>query len=162
MSLIAKKQNLVQDIQNNFQVAKAVIFYDFHYVENEKIFQLKKELKRNGCLWKVYKNTLVQKVLREKISSLTLTKVNAWIFCQQDEYQPLKVLAQFNKENDPNFPRFHGGIYEGNLISIEKLEKWAQLPNRQVLLQNLCYYLTFHLRRLLNLLEQLKNKKVQN
>lgn len=101
---------------------------------------------------------MVEKALKEKIPSLKINNSNALIFCHQDEYQPLKTLAQFDKENKTNFSRFHGGIYEGKLIPAEILEKWAELPSRQVLLQNLCYYLTFHLRRLVSLLEQIKNK----
>ncbi|CAJ0837630.1 2876_t:CDS:10, partial [Entrophospora sp. SA101] len=71
-------------------------------VENEDIFALKKELK----------------------------KANAFIFCHQDEYKPLSILHQFNKEN-ADIKRFHGGIYEQKLISNELLEKWANLPSKE-------------------------------
>ncbi|CAG8838246.1 28850_t:CDS:1, partial [Racocetra persica] len=46
MRNLNQKELIVQDIQKNFQPAKAVIFYDFHQAENEDIFQLKKELKK--------------------------------------------------------------------------------------------------------------------
>ena len=41
---------LAQDAvyKNDFQSAKAVIFYNFHQAENRKIFKLKKELKKVG------------------------------------------------------------------------------------------------------------------
>ncbi|CAG8728434.1 1147_t:CDS:2, partial [Ambispora leptoticha] len=41
-----QKQAVVQNIKNDFQQAKAVIFYNFHQAENRELFRLKKELKK--------------------------------------------------------------------------------------------------------------------
>jgi ribosomal protein L10 len=54
--------------------------------------------------------------------SLQLKQANAFIFCNEDEYKPLGVLAKFNKEY-PDIKRFHGGIYEQKLIDSSLLEK---------------------------------------
>ncbi|CAG8761851.1 1325_t:CDS:2, partial [Racocetra persica] len=70
--LTDQKQAIVQDIKNNFQQARAVIFYNFHHAENRKLFKLKKELKKQA---------------------------NAFIFCQGDEYEPLNILNQFAKRH---------------------------------------------------------------
>jgi ribosomal protein L10 len=48
MSAREKKGLIIQDIQTNFEGAKAVIFFDFHHTENSDIFHLKKELKQVG------------------------------------------------------------------------------------------------------------------
>ena len=120
MAAINQKKVLVQDIQNNFQTAKAVIFYNFHQTENRNLFQLKKELKKVGSYWKVYKNTLVKKALGDY--SLQLRQANAFIFCQEDEYKPLNVLAHFSKEHS-SIKRFQGGIYEQQVIANTSLEK---------------------------------------
>jgi ribosomal protein L10 len=115
-----QKGLIIRDIQNNFQQAKAVIFYDFHQAENEEIWQLKKELKKTGSCWKVYKNNLVKKALPK--FGLPLQQANALIFCYEDEYKPLNILARFNKK-DPHLKRFHGGIYNQNLVTNMLLEK---------------------------------------
>lgn len=54
--------------------------------------------------------------------SLELKQANAFIFCQEDEYKPLSILNQFNKERS-NLKRFQGGIYEQKLIANTLLEK---------------------------------------
>jgi len=54
--------------------------------------------------------------------SLELKQANAFIFCQEDEYKPLSILNQFNKEHS-NLKRFQGGIYEQKLIANTLLEK---------------------------------------
>ena len=147
-----KKTIIIQDIQNNFQQSKAVIFYNFHQVENEQIFQLKKELKKTESLWKIYKNTLVKKAL--PTYSLELQKANAFIFCQADEYKPLTVLSQFNKEYS-TIERFQGGIYNQRFVDKVLLEKWADLPSKEILISNLCYYLHWNLRKLVKVFEKI-------
>src|SRR5918912_648837 len=96
-AVIIQKQKMVQEIQANLQNSKAVIFYNFHHIDNEKLFALKKELKKVGGRWKVFKNTLIRQALMDK-KDLKLEKANALIFCQQDEYQPLKILNKFDQE----------------------------------------------------------------
>ena len=157
MTIISKKQFWVQDIQNNFHDSKAVIFYNFHQLENRKISQLKKELIKVGGQWKVYKNSLVEKVLTNY--SLELKHANAFVFCNDDKYKPLSILAHFNKQNS-EIKRFQGGIYEQKLVSNILIEKWANLPSKEVLISTLCYYLNYQTQRLINVLEKLKDSKI--
>lgn len=159
MPVAAKKELIVQNIQNNFHQATAVIFYNFHQTENREIFHLKKELKKVGGHWKVYKNSLIEKALPNY--SLQLQQANALIFCREDEYKPLNILARFNKEKR-GLKRFHGGIYEQKLIDSSLLEKWANLPSKEILINTLCYYLSFQVRRLANVLEKIKLAKEIN
>ena len=87
--------------------------------------------------------------------SLNLQQANALIFCHEDEYKPLSILNQFSKEHS-NIKRFQGGIYEQRWVEDTLLEKWAGLPSKEVLMNTLCYYLNFHIRRLINVLEKIK------
>ena len=159
MPATRQKQIIVKSIQNDFQQSKAVTFYNFHQVENQEIFRLKKELKEVGANLKVYKNKLVEKALTDY--SLKLKQANAFIFCHGDEYKPLSILDKFNKEHS-SIKRFQGGIYEQKLVSSVLLEKWAKLPSKEVLMNTLCYYLNFHIRRLANILEKVKSSKEKN
>ncbi|WNE41044.1 MAG: 50S ribosomal protein L10 [Mycoplasmataceae bacterium] len=152
----SKKQVVIQDIQNNFQNANAVIFYNFHQAENRDLFELKKKLAKVGGHWKVYKNKLVEKALPDY--PLSLKQANVLIFCQDDEYKPLNVLNQFSKKHS-SIKRFQGGIYDKKIIENEKLEKWANLPSKEILINTLFYYLSLNSRRLVNILEKIKSTK---
>jgi large subunit ribosomal protein L10 len=154
MPVTSQKKSVVQNIKNDFQQAKAVIFYNFHQAENREVFKLKKELKKGGNHWKVYKNSLVEKALPNY--SLHLKQANAFIFCLEDEYKPLSVLNRFNKEHNNAIKRFQGGIYDQKLVDNALLEKWANLPSKEILINTLCYYLAFQTRRLVNILEKIK------
>ena len=157
MPNLAKKETVIRDIQNNFSQSRSVIFYNFHWIEDREIFYLKKELKKLESYWKIYKNNLVKKALPNY--SLPLKEANAFIFCYKDEYKPLNVLAKFSKEH-PSIKRFQGGIYNQSLVDGLLLEKWASLPNKEVLISNLCYYLSWHVRRLVKIMEKVKEKKI--
>lgn len=156
MPLTTKKKEIVEEITNNVQQVKAVIFYNFHGVDSESVFFLKKELKKVGAQWKVYRNNLTEKALAN--DSLELKQANALIFCQQDEYQPLKILNKFDRDYHAK-NKINGGFYEKKIVSADILEKWAQLPIKEQLLQTFCYLLQTNLRRLVKLLESLKEKK---
>ena len=45
---VIQKEKIVQEIQANLQNSKAIIFYNFHHIDNEKLFALKKDLKKIG------------------------------------------------------------------------------------------------------------------
>jgi ribosomal protein L10 len=45
---IIRKEKIVQEIQDNLQKSRAIIFYNFHHIDNEKLFVLKKDLKKVG------------------------------------------------------------------------------------------------------------------
>ena len=49
-AIISQKAELVREIQTNWANSKAVIFYDFHHIDNEELFQLRKKLRKVGSL----------------------------------------------------------------------------------------------------------------
>jgi ribosomal protein L10 len=89
-------------------------------------------------------------------NNLKIEKANAIVFCRGDEYKPLKVLAKFNKKNNFIKKRFKYGFYENGLINANELEKLSKLPSKEVLINNLCYYLNFQVIRLTNVLEKIE------
>ena len=160
---IIPKQKIVQEIKSNLQSSKAVIFWNFRYVDNEKIFALKKELKKVGGFFKVYKINLVKRAL-EKQENLDFQQPTALIFCQADEYQPLQILGKFEQENyeekvpNAKLKKIEGGWYENNFVAAETLQQWAKLPSKKELLQTFCYYLQWNLRKLSALLHSIATR----
>ena len=155
---IIPKQKLVQEIKNNLQSSKAVIFWNFRHVDNEKFFALKKELRKVGGFLKVYKITLVKRAL-EKQEDLDFQQPTALIFCQEDEYHPLQILDKFEQEHygekSTKPEKIEGGWYENSFVSAETLQQWAKLPSKKELLQTFYYYLQWNLRKLSSLLHSM-------
>jgi large subunit ribosomal protein L10 len=156
---IIPKQETVQEIKNNFKNSKAVIFWNYRYVDSEKFFDLKKRLKKVESFSKVYKITLTQRALEDK-QILDFKQPIAFIFCQGDEYQPLQVLNNFEQEyyreeSNNKLEKIKGGWYEKKFVSPEVLQQWAKLPSKKELLQVFCHYLQWNLRKLTSLLHSL-------
>lgn len=157
--VIIQKEKTVQEIQTKMQDSKAVIFYNFHNIDNETLFALKKDLKKANCFWRVYKNTLIRRALTNK-KDLEFQQASALIFCQNDEYNPLKILNKFDQEHFEK-SKIKGGWYEKNYVPGQTLSKWAKLPSKPELLQTLCYYLQWNLRKFTYLLSEIQKNKEQ-
>lgn len=81
---------------------------------------MRQGLKKVGARLEVYKNTLIKKALIELEGDLK--GANAVIFCRQDEYQPLKILSKFDRENfEQN--KINGGIYQRQFVPAATLEE---------------------------------------
>lgn len=132
-AIISQKAELVREIQTNWANSKAVIFYDFHHIDNEELFQLRKKLRKVGSLWKVYKNNLIKRALTEPKEDWKVQQANALIFCQSEEYEPLRILNQFDQANREK-SSIKEGWYQQKRISGSTLTNWAQLPSRDELL----------------------------
>jgi ribosomal protein L10 len=119
MSIINKKKETVNDLQINFERAKSAIFYNFHNIENREIFELKQKLSNLNAFFKIYKNNLIKKSLEKNFSfsKEELEGANAIIFCNGDEYSPLKVLEKFGKNHPSSFNRLKIGIYNEKKIN---------------------------------------------
>ncbi|MCE8162698.1 MAG: 50S ribosomal protein L10 [Candidatus Moeniiplasma glomeromycotorum] len=154
MSQLAVKRDIVQNIQTSFANSPTVLAWDFRYLENETLFQLKRELAQVPAQFKVYKNSLITRALPDY--SLTLQNSTALIFAPaQTLPKILNLLNQFQPPHSP-IKRFKIGWEEKKVIEVPQLEKWATLPSQAVLMSNLCFSLQWPLRRLVNILGQIK------
>ncbi|KLL02224.1 MAG: 50S ribosomal protein L10 [Mycoplasmataceae bacterium RC_NB112A] len=157
MSLLSHKETLIQDIQNHLTPSTAWVAWDFNYLDNEKIFNLKKGLREEKAVFKVYKNTLISRALPEHAASFQ--QPTALIFCPEPAFPAvLRLLNQFQSSRS-TIKRFKVGQEGKAVFNSVQLEKWASLPSKEVLISNLCFSLHWPLRRLVNILGQIKSQK---
>lgn len=155
MHTLEKKKKKVKEIKEKFINSNAVVFYNFHNIENRDLFLIKKELKAVGSDWKVYKNKLVKKAISDYNLNFDIKNANAFLFFNDDKYEPLSILGKFNRKKSLT-GKFNGGIYDNSFIDPLTLEKWSKLPSKEFMISNLCYFLNFNLNRLTGVLENLK------
>ena len=122
---LLKKKKKIQIIKENISESSAIIFYNFSSAENEEISLLKKQLKKVGAGWFIFKNTLFKKSLDEliNVNDINISENNAFIFCKEDKYEPLKVLKHFDFQRDLEKNRIQGGIYDGIFVKVDELVK---------------------------------------
>ncbi len=130
---IEKKKKIVEEISENVKNAQTVVFFDYKGLSVSDMTELRRKLKENDSDLKVYKNTLTTRALTKLEIDLDehLVGPKAMAF-GNDVIAPIKILSDFSKSNKKL--QMQVGIVEGNITSLDVLNKLAMLPTREVLL----------------------------
>ncbi|WP_027108779.1 50S ribosomal protein L10 [Lacticigenium naphthae] len=133
-----KKQVIVDDITKKIQDAVSVVVVDYRGLTVEQVTELRKQLRDNGVEIRVLKNTMLRRAA-EAAGLGTMEDVfkgpTAVAFSNEDVVAPAKIIAEFAK--DAEALEIKGGVIEGTVASVEKINALAKLPNREGLLSML-------------------------
>lgn len=136
--VIAKKQELVNEITQKFQDAAAVVVVDYRGLTVEQVTELRKQLREAGIEIRVIKNTLLRRAA-EAAEFEGLEDVfkgpTAVAFSNEEVVAPAKIIAEFAKDADAL--EIKGGVLEGKVSSVEEIQQIAKLPSREGLLSML-------------------------
>ena len=135
---VGLKTSTIDEIKANFDGAQGVVVVNYSGLTVEQDTQLRKQLREAGVVYKVYKNTLVKRVVAgtefESIAD-TLEGTNAIAFCKTDATAPARILANFAKKHEALVLK--QGIVEGKVVSVETIKELSSLPNRDGMLSML-------------------------
>ena len=138
MAKVELKQPIVDEIINNVKDAESVVLVNYSGLTVEQDTQLRKQLREAGVVYKVYKNTLVKRVVAgtefEPIAD-TLEGTNAIAFCKTDATAPARILANFAKTADAL--ELKCGVVEGTFYDAAGIATIATIPSREELLSKL-------------------------
>lgn len=132
-----QKEKIIEDLAENLQKQKSIVFIDFSGCDSKFLFNLRDELQKSNCLLKIAKKTLFKKALENLEMKNISKKINqikvqlALIFGFGDEIVPFKICYQFSRENE-NL-KILGGIFGNEFLEKEKATELAQLPSRDEL-----------------------------
>ncbi|MBU0686690.1 MAG: 50S ribosomal protein L10 [Candidatus Margulisbacteria bacterium] len=166
-----KKVKEVQALKEKLEKSVTCVVTDYKGMSVAQISELRKKLRESQVEYKVVKNTLFLRALKEAgISGLDehITGPVAVAFSNVDPVSPAKVLIDYFEENEK--PLVKAGIVEEKLADIKLLTHLAQLPSRDELiakvvggikgpLQGLVLVLSGLPRKLVYALNEIKNKK---
>jgi large subunit ribosomal protein L10 len=133
------KQQVVAELHDKLQRAKAVFLADFRGMNVGKATDLRNELRKASVEYKVVKNTLLDLASRETDKeSLSPHYVGptAIAFSYDDPVAAAKVLSRFAKEQQATF-KLKAGILSGKVITVADILALADLPSREVLIAKL-------------------------
>ena len=116
---VGLKTSTIDEIKDNFDGAQGVVVVNYSGLTVEQDTQLRKQLREAGVVYKVYKNTLVKRVVAgtefEPITD-ALEGTNAIAFCKTDATAPARILANFAKT--ANALELKCGVVEGTLQTL--------------------------------------------
>ena len=138
MAKVELKQPIVDEISGYLNDAAGVVLVNYRGLTVEQDTQLRKQLREAGVVYKVYKNTLVKRVVAgtefESIAD-TLEGTNAIAFSKTDATAPARILANFAKT--ANALELKCGVVEGTFYDAAGIATIATIPSREELLSKL-------------------------
>jgi large subunit ribosomal protein L10 len=138
----AYKLDIVKDLKERLQDAKAIVLVDYKGINIEQVNQLRTRFRNEQVDYLVQKNTLVKIALHDLgIEGLDdyLTGPTALAICKVDEVAPARVVVKFLKDvmEEVEIPKFKAGLISGNVFDSKQMSALAKLPSREELLAKL-------------------------
>jgi large subunit ribosomal protein L10 len=134
----ANKEQAIAEIRTVVEASDALWVVDYRGLSVQQSEALRVAVRGVGASMKVYKNTLVKRVLAELgLPTLdeTLAGPSAFVFVEGDPVASAKVLKDFAKTNPAL--EMKGGILDGKELTVEQAKAVADLPSREELIAKL-------------------------
>ncbi|ANZ57295.1 50S ribosomal protein L10 [Fructilactobacillus lindneri] len=146
--VIDAKAKKVDEIANDFTEAVSAIVVNSRGLTVAQDTELRKELRENGVKLMVIKNKILERAA-DKSGYEDLKDIfngpSAVAFSDEDPVAPAKILKKFADDNDAL--EIKGGVIEGEVAPIDKINEFATLPSREELLATLANVLQAPVRK---------------
>ena len=138
MAKVELKKPVIDESAANIADAQSVVIVDYCGLTVEQDTRLRKELRENDVIYKVYKNTMMNFAFKgtdcESLSQ-HLEGPNAIAISKTDATAPARILAKFAKE--AKALEIKAGIVEGTYYDATGMEAVSKIPSREELLGKL-------------------------
>uniref|UniRef100_A0A7C4Y533 Large ribosomal subunit protein uL10 n=1 Tax=candidate division WOR-3 bacterium TaxID=2052148 RepID=A0A7C4Y533_UNCW3 len=166
-----KNIKTVEEIKERLKNNRVLLITDYTKLNVADFTTLRKELKKNNNIIKVYKNRLVKIALKEQFNNVEvdnyLKGVSAFIF-SNDEVNTAKIIYEFSKKNE-NL-KTKAILIDGKVYDKKMVDTLAKIPSKEELyteivssvnapLSTLVYIFDNLFTTLLFSLETIKNQK---
>ena len=138
MAKVELKRPIVEEISANLEGAAGVVLVDHCGLTVEQDTQLRRQMRAEGIVYKVYKNTMLNFAIKgTEFEPLAqhLEGPSAVAISKTDATAPARIVANFAKT--ANKLEIKAGIVEGNYYDAEGMSAIASIPSREVLLGRL-------------------------
>jgi len=135
---IELKQPVVEEISANLKDAQSVVLVDHRGLTVEQDTRLRKELRENDVIYKVYKNTMIKLAIDgTEFDSLKddLEGPTAVVISKTDATAPARLASNFAKDNPAL--ELKSGVVEGIHYDEAGIKAIAKIPSREELLSKL-------------------------
>ena len=159
MAKVDIKAPIVDEIKGYVADAKAAVLVDYRGLTVEQDTQLRKELREAGVVYKVYKNTMLQRAF-DGTDYAQLDKhlegPTAIAFGIEDETAPARILNDFAKKADAL--QFKGAVVDGTYYDEAGVKVLATIPSKEVLISKLLGSLQSPITNFARVMNQLAEK----
>ena len=150
------KAPIVQEISELLSGATAAVLVDYKGITVEQDTNLRKELRTNNVTYRVYKNTLLNRAVKDTVFAPladNLSGRTAIAVTKADATAP----ANFDKKGD--MVALKAGVIEGTYYGPDKINAVALIPSREILLGRLFGSMKSPITNFARVLKQMAEKK---
>ena len=138
MAKVELKKPILEEISASIKDSHSVVLVDYRGLTVEQDTKLRKEFRKAGITYKVYKNTMMNFAFKgtdfEQLAD-QLEGPSAIAISKDDATAPARVIAKFAK-SAPAL-EIKAGVVEGTLYDAKGMEAVAKIPSREELLSKL-------------------------
>lgn len=134
-----QKEALIVEMTEKFTNASSIFLADFTGIDVNTINKVRQKFYDSKVEYRVVKNTLAKISLNKAgINQLDdyLTGVTAYAISYDDPVSPIKVIEDFKKDLDGKMA-VKVAIFEGEVVTAERVEALSKMPNKQEMLGQL-------------------------
>ncbi len=138
MAKVELKAPVIEEIKANVDGAASVVLVDYRGLTVEEDTKLRRELRENGVVYKVYKNTYMKRAFEgTDFAQLDneLDGPSAIAISKDDATAPARILAKFAKNAEAL--EIKSGIVEGTYYDAAGIKTISSIPSREELLSKL-------------------------
>lgn len=138
MAKVELKQPVIQEISDVIKDAQAAVLVDHRGLTVAEDTELRRELRKEGVRYKVYKNTMMNFAFKDTDYEPLLELLegpSALAVSETDPAAPARVLVKFAKK--AKALELKGGVVEGKFYDKDALGAIAAIPSRDELLSKL-------------------------
>jgi len=143
------KQKEMEQLKTELAKVSTVILTTFQGITVEEDTKLRRAVQAAGGRYRVVKNTLAERAGTGTPAEpllKNLTGTNSIAYTAADPVALAKVLTRLAKDV-PAF-RFKAGVVEGRVLSIEEIQRLAQLPSKEELFSKIMFLLEAPMQRM--------------
>ena len=135
MANIELKQPIIDEIKAQLDGALSIVVVDYRGISVADVTELRKQCREAGVIYKVYKNTMVQRAVEgteyEGIIQ-DLEGTNAFAISKDDATLAARTVANFIKK--AKVCKLKSGVVEGTYYDEAGIQTIATIPGREELL----------------------------
>jgi large subunit ribosomal protein L10 len=157
----AAKRKIIDDLASRFHSMPSVFVIEYQGLKVNEMDVLRKKLRQTNTELRVVKNSLLEKASLgtdvERMKDL-FSGPTAVAICDGESSAAAKVFIDYGED----FPeiKIKGGIFEGEVVDVSRIERIAKLPSRQELLSEFIGLLSAPMGNLVGVLEQTRSNIV--
>ncbi|AGS06718.1 50S ribosomal protein L10 [Candidatus Profftella armatura] len=158
-SYLNNKKFIINKISDKVANSQIIILSEYSGIKVNQLTELREKARKKNVYLCVLKNTLARRVFKNTIFSNLSSKLHGQLIylISNDIIESSKIINNFSKNNEKFIIRI--GNFSGNLLDKKTIIKFANIPNKKVLLTQLLKIIFFPISSFIYGLSILSKKK---